>query len=287
MSVQISPRAKLVTGAILAALALPAQAHAARTAVYGGSTSAGEPIVVRADSKAKKLRGIVLSYIAPCSDDQMFPYAGELRAGTVSPGFGADDQLRMSRNKRGRFAGSNVTVFGSGSLSAATTLKVSGRLRKGSAKGKLVAVVVISDGGAPVATCTEEASWSATRARGRVYGGKTSQDEPVVVRADAGHTNVADVLIGWQSESCTPDGFFRIGDRLSDFAVISGHFGEQFTQDFDDDGGKLTYSYDITGDFAGRSVSGRLHAGLVGTDAAGAQQFSCDSGAITWSAATG
>ena len=83
MSVQISPRAKLVTGAILAALALPAQAHAARTAVYGGSTSAGEPIVVRADSKAKKLRGIVLSYIAPCSDDQMFPYAGELRAGTV------------------------------------------------------------------------------------------------------------------------------------------------------------------------------------------------------------
>ena len=65
--------AGLVIVAVVAA-GVPSPASA-RNAVYGGSTSAGAPIVITADKKAKSLRSAVVSWRAACDNGRGFPIA--------------------------------------------------------------------------------------------------------------------------------------------------------------------------------------------------------------------
>ena len=293
MSPDFARAARLVAGAALAAgLVAPASVHAATTAVFGGSTAAAEPIALTADAKAKRLRSVTVVYEAKCSDGEVFPFTAQLSASSATSGFGdGTTKLRMSRNKRGRFAGSNIALLGDDTHSATAKLKLKGRLRSGSAKGTLSATVLIVDmTSGQVITCrTGATNWRASRSPGRVYAGATDQGEPVVVRLDSARTKVSEMLIGWESSTCQPEGFIRVGDGVADLPITDGHFGDSFSRSFTDDSGAATLDYVVDGtiDLAGRSATGTFQVKVTGKDAAGATTLSCDTGVVTWRATTG
>jgi hypothetical protein len=190
-----------------------------------------------------------------------------------------------------RFSGTQLTAWDLGGQTALVTVELSGKLRARQAAGNLRATVSILDdaSGAEVSTCEAGLKWSASRSPGRIYGGKTSQDEPVVARLDRKRRTVTDLLVGWESDTCQPpDNYFRLGERYRGLTVRSGRFANTDDQSYPtDDGGTLAYHYELAGSVARRSVKGSLHVTVTGTDAAGATNLTCDSGRVTWKAATG
>ena len=116
--------------AIVAVVAAGAPSPAsARNAVYGGSTSAGAPIVINADKKAKSLRSAIVSWRATCDDGQRFPVAIPLTAVKSESGFVPGiRELATSRNGKGRFAGINVGAFDMGELAGLMSANYAGKL---------------------------------------------------------------------------------------------------------------------------------------------------------------
>jgi hypothetical protein len=264
----------------------------AKTAVFGGSTRAGDPIVLTADAKAKKLRGIVIAWDAPCADGTYFGTGSALTPIQLPPSAtpGVHD-LVTSRNGKGRFAGSQLVAFdmGSGSVGMAT-IDVAGKLRPGRASGTLSATVDILDAaGKSGGTCKSgRVKWTASRAPGRLYAGRTAQEEPVVVRVDKRRKRVSDMRVGWETASCQPPGSMRISEWFTDFPVRGGAFGDAFSQSYPaDGGGQFTYSYTLKGSVARRASQGTLSVQVKQTDATGAVAATCDSGSVSWQAKTG
>jgi hypothetical protein len=283
--------AAFVVAAALSLIATPPAFGA--NGVYGGTTSAREAIVLTSDAKAKKLRTAVIAWDAECADGMSFPFATELRAVAAEPGFApGPEDLVVSRNAKGRFAGTHVVAWDLGAEIAGIAVELSGTMRADRASGKLTANVSIFDkatGDEKTSCATGKLSWSASRSAGRIFGGKTAQGEPVVVRLDAKRKMVSDLLVGWESDSCQPpDRYFRFGERFSRLKLRARRFGDTHDESYTtDDGGKLVYGYELAGSVARRSVSGSLQVTVTGTDAAGTPNLSCDSGTVRWKAATG
>ena len=279
--------------AIVAVVAAGAPSPAsARNAVYGGSTSAGAPIVINADKKAKSLRSAVVSWRADCDDGRGFPITAALTAAKAEPGFDPSfSELATSRNGKGRFAGVQVGGLDMGEQAAILSARYAGKLTAKRASGTLDATITVVDqGGNTVTTCrTGSVRWSATRSPGRVYAGSTAQDHPVVVRVDAKRRKVSNLLFGWQSGTCKPDSIFlSVSESFSDFPLAGGRFGDAFNMTYKpDEGGEGKVAYDITGRVARTRVSGTFRVNLTETDPAGNVTTACDSGSVSWSAVTG
>jgi hypothetical protein len=283
------PGVALLAATTSLALAPPA---VAKTAVFGGSTRAGDPIVLTGDAKAKKLRGIVIAWDAPCADGTYFG-TGSALTPTHLPPSGTPDvhDLVTSRNGKGRFAGSQFVAFDMGSGSAGmATIDVAGKLRPRRATGTLSAKVDVVDAtGKSVGTCKSgKVKWTASRAPGHLYGGSTAQEEPVVVRVDKRRKRVSDMRIGWETASCQPPGSMRISEWFTDFPLRGGAFGDSFDQTYPaDGGGQFTYSYALKGSASRRASRGTLSVQVKQTDGAGAVVATCDSGSVSWHAKTG
>jgi hypothetical protein len=262
----------------------------AANAVFGGSTSSGQAIVINADKAAKKLRSAVIAWRAECGDGMGLPVASSLTP--AGAGFTPrPEDLLVKRNGRGRFSGTQLFGMDLGDDAAAVKVTVSGRLGAKSASGTLSAEATIFDkptGDAKTTCKTGRLRWKASRAPGRVYGGKTSQDEPFVAKVDARRKRVTDVLVGWGGE-CKPDGFFYIPDQLQNFSLTkTGRFGDTWTENFNlDDGGKRVFGYAVSGRLSRRSGAGAMRVTVTESDAGGATTATCDSGPMTWKAKTG
>jgi hypothetical protein len=281
--------AAFVVAAALSFIATPPAFGA--NGVYGGTTSDDEPIVITTDAKGNKLRSAVVAWRAPCTSGRGFRMAISLRPVRAEPGFSPEPQdLVVSRNAKGRFAGTQLAAVSLvGDATAGISVDLSGRLRGSRASGKLVAAVTISDAaGTQVDSCDTSLSWSASRAAGRVFGGRTSQDNPIVVRLDRKRKTVSDLIVGWESSACEPpDDFFRFPIGFTNLRVRASKFGGTFDEFVPmDDGTNLTFGYKLAGSLARRSVRGSLKVSVTGTDAAGATTLTC-SGDVTWKAATG
>ena len=276
----------------VAAASAPSPASAAN-AVYGGSTSAGAPIVINADKKAKALRSTVVSWRATCDDGSRFPLSMPLKAVKGEPGLRPGfRELTTSKNGKGRFAGTQLGGFNMGDFAGILTAKYTGKLAAKRASGTIDATIAIVEqaSGNTVATCrTGSVRWSATRSPGRVFAGSTSQEHPVVVRVDAKRRAVTNLLFGWESGTCKPDDvFLSVDEDFGDFPLGRGHFGEAFNTAFDPgDGGQGKVAYDITGRVARTRASGTFRVGVTETDPAGTVTRACDSGSVSWEAVTG
>jgi hypothetical protein len=280
----------LAAAAAMAAGASPAQAA---DWVYGGTTSGGESIAITAAKGAKSLRGAVIGWRATCDDGSNFSDSEVLspaKPGTGLP-IGSED-LVLSRNAKGRFKGTEAASMSNDTNVAMVSLTVSGKLSAKRASGTLSAVVKITDkatGAAAGACQTGTLRWSATRAPRTIYAGSTSQSEPVVVRVVAKPRRVRDVLVSWETQTCTAGGYYRFPDLFGNFRLSrSGAFGDPFTQDYAmDDGGKRVFAYKVSGRVSKTTARGTLQVTVTDTDATGAQTDACDTGGITWSARTG
>src|SRR4051794_20239887 len=233
----------------------------AANAVFGGSTRSGEAIVVTADKKAAKLKSAVIAWEARCGNGMTLPISSAVTARKGSPGFSAGpEDLELSRNGKRRFSGRQSFALDGGDSAIAGVVKLTGKLGRKAASGTLSAEgggFDKSSGATPTTGRTGNVRWKASRAPGRVYGGKTSQDEPFVAKVDARRKRVTDVLVGWQSP-CRPDGYFSYPDQLSNFALASsGRFADTWddTEKLDD-GGAVKLGYSLTGRLSRRSGAG-------------------------------
>jgi hypothetical protein len=287
-------RTSLLAGAVAALVTLGAAPGAlAAKPVFGGSTSGGEAIVLYTNKAAKKLSSAVIAWRAKCADGQGLPETSQVTPTTTSPGFspGAED-LVVSRNAKGRFSGTQLFGLNFDNASAAVTVTLTGRLGAKAATGTLSAEATILDNatGNTVTTCrTGRLRWKASRAPGRIYGGKTSQGAPFVAKVDAKRKRVTDVLVSWETSSCTPDGYIRYPEQLGNFPLAStGRFGDTWDDTVKDpDGGMTHYGYKLAGRLARSSARGTLQVAVTAADAAGATTMSCDSGGVSWKATTG
>ena len=249
--------------------------------------------MINADKSAKVLRSAVVSWTASCDDGSRFPVGVPLKAVKSEPGFRPGSrELATSRNGKGRFAGTQLGGLNMGDHVGVLNASYAGKLSANRARGTFDATITIVDmaSNATVATCrTGSVRWSATRSPGRVFGGSTSQDNPIVVRLDAKRRKVADLLFGWDSTTCKPDDvFLSVNEQFSDFPLSGGRFGNAFDQFYKPDGGgEGKVAYDITGRVTRKRASGSLRVNLTETDAAGTVTVACDSESIPWSAVTG
>ncbi|MEA2313099.1 MAG: hypothetical protein QOE28_3067 [Solirubrobacteraceae bacterium] len=286
-------RAAVVIGAVIVATFSAPAAFAATGAVYGGSTHAGDAIVLRADAAAKQLKSAVLATDAACSDGMNFPLSFALTTAKPEPGFVPDaDTLSMSRNGKGRFSGVQLASYNLGDQSAAAVTSLSGTLKKGRASGVLSTQITILDnatGNVAVTCTTGSVHWSATRAPGRVYGGATSQDSPIVMRFEPAKHRLSDVILDWDAPDCQPDGYYHTWDHFLALPVKAGRWGMRFDQTYDaaSDGSKLTIAYDLGGTLKRSTGRGVFQAATTWRDASGATQRTCDSGRVTFAATTG
>ena len=280
--------AAVATTAAALAAAAPAQGA---DAIFGGITKDGGPIVVKADAKLGELHSIVISWDAPCSDQRFYGGGGELTPTEPTPGFSPGPrELLVSRNAKGRFEGSQLYASDLGANVAAVSVKVTGKLKAKRASGTLTAIVKISDkaSGAEVTSCqTGTKSWVATRAPGTIFGGATSQGEPIVLRLAPDGTRVNDVMTTWQAP-CGESGFFRVPDHFVNFAVKStGRFGNPFTDDVDPPRRQQAPLRLCDRGPAEEDRRQGHAAGQGGRDRSGGRVTNCDSGNVTWKAGTG
>ncbi len=291
MRPSLLPRHAAVAFVAAAALTAPSSAAAA-DAVYGGTTKDGDAIVVTADQHAQTLRSLGISYLARCTSGTTFPGFAQLTPTTGSPGFvpGSGD-LVVERNAKGVFTGTQLAGFSTDTTHVTIVVKLTGKLAPTAARGTIAVEVAVLDmtTGNPVDTCTvRKRAWNAARSPGVIYGGKTSQGMPFVLRLDAKRRTIADMLFTWQAP-CAPDGYFVLREDLGNWNVKStGAFGGPWNTDVAlDAGGKRHFAYTIAGKVSKTAAKGTVRVTLADTDAAGTQSTSCDTGAVSWKARTG
>jgi hypothetical protein len=219
----------------------------ARGVTYGGSTSANDPIVVMLSRDGKSVRRITTRFEATCTDGAGFVMF-------------VDGATNRTIDPSGRFVGMfNVTDdLGSGVTRRRTSSlkgKVEGKKVTGSFRFHVDHVDAAS---AVVATCDQTATFHAIAARGRVFGGRTSQHAPVVVELAAKRKVVRRFRIGWQS-SCTPsETSLHVGETLMNFPLASGRFGDDFTENLSGPTGeKQTSRYSLRGRLGGPRSAAR------------------------------
>ena len=140
----MSPRRSASTLAAAAAVASLAAAPAAlgRGPVYGGATRAGEAIVLRTDAKAKRLKSAVIAWSAECKGGGFWTDSSEVAAAAAEPGFAPDPgELVVTRNRGGRFSGTQAYTSSAGELTGLVTVQLAGKTTGKAAKGTLHANV--------------------------------------------------------------------------------------------------------------------------------------------------
>jgi hypothetical protein len=251
--------AAVATAAVLGGPA-PA-AHAARTpAIYAGTTSAGDPIVLQVDRRARVVRRVVAMWRATCTDGRAFPFLGPLvrRAGepvVVSP---RDGNVLFARRigRRGAWRGRALTAAGN----VAIVQRLTARIRGAGASGTIRARVAVADPatGAVTTTCTVRTAFRALRRAGGIYGGQTNQGGPVAIDLTGRRRQVDALLVGWQSRPCASgQGLLQIGDVLTNLRLRGGTFRGPITQDIPrTDGGRTNVRWAVRGRVRPRRVTG-------------------------------
>lgn len=156
--------------------------------------------------------------------------------------------------------------------------------------GVLAAAVLAS---APFADATASRAGSthahsAAAAAGVTYGGRTSQDFPVVVEVNKTRRKLARAIIAIRL-TCTAGGFITTPDAYTRLSISkSGKFGASFgpSTQRNDDGTTTDFEGSVSGRFKSRRtrVTGKWSVKSTDHDASGAITDTCDSGTVSWSA---
>jgi hypothetical protein len=129
---------------------------------------------------------------------------------------------------------------------------------------------------------------AAAGAGGRVYGGASAQDFPVVIETSKNGRKVVKALIALDL-SCTSGASISLPDDYSALSVskkrkFSGSFGPETIRN--NDGTSTDFEGSVSGAFnkARTKVSGTWSLKATEYDATGAVTDTCDSGSISWTA---
>lgn len=261
------------TACLEPAIAAAAAPH--RGVTYAGLTSRHDPIVFKLSRDGKHVVKVVKVWDARCSA------GGSIRLG---------NSVRMSLriDKDGHFAASSsggVTV-GEGRtwfLDQRFKAKVRDRALSGSWHIDLRrydATGTVAD------QCTTSFTFETTAAKGRIYGGVTSQDLPVLIRVAPRGTRVRHVDFAWEAD-CTSGAFLQLTDRESDFKIAHDRFGDFRSFGTVSDNEKLRLAHTVRGTLRGADVKGRLGVRFTVRDMSGNLVDDCNSGVFSYTASSG
>ena len=196
-------RLAAAAGATAAVLASSPSARAA-DAVYGGSAGSGRSDRGQGRSpRPPTLRSIVVSWRAACADGRAFPTRTRLTPSRPSRASRRARRTAGLPQRQGPLQGhAAFRAADLGAVVAAIVVEIEGKLTRTRASGTLSAIGQghgQCESGTEVTSCqTGTLRWVATRAPGIVYGGTTSQGEPLVVRLNAQRKRVTDVITAWR-----------------------------------------------------------------------------------------
>lgn len=269
----------------------PATAVAARQGVYGGVTKAGDPIVITSDARAKKITGAVFR-IRVDGKDNWWPFGERVKVRSApNPNRIPTDVLIPARNARGRFDSSLVTRLSDGSDNAIMAgIRLAGSLKPRKATGTIRGWVTVTDpatGELSGSYQTKLTKWTAERAAGRVYGGATAADLPIVVKLDRRRAKVADLILSCYGEESAPAvGFWSSSEWLVDFPLTGGRFGDTFSYQEKQAGGTVTYDWKVAGRVTAKAATGTFALTVNGTQTSG-EPFGIQMPATAFTATTG
>ena len=287
-----------VAAAALATMAAGV-APAAASRVYGGQPSSftdPSQFVLRLSDDGARVDSVVVHLDLRCTPrsrlGRRYPVALSLdNAGGIPPALSPGryalaappvDGGRVTLELRGeaRLRATNGAAVG-GRFAA----QVSATLSASRASGSVSATQVLRlrSNGRRLGTCTLTDRWRADRRPGRIFGGRSSQDEPVVFELSRDRRRISHGHFGWFA-GCRPSGAYW--EPHEEFGWTSfplrrgGGFAGRFT--FDD--GDQRFRYRLSGRVGERQMSGRLRVDVRERTPGRAD---CAAGPITWSAQTG
>jgi hypothetical protein len=169
-------------------------------------------------------------------------------------------------------------------------VRVHGRLRRTRGSGTMNATMDVVDTATHRVNdrCTGSARWHARRDPGALYGGWTSQEEPVILTVEGSPrpTSTDEFFMGWDA-ACQSGGTFSIVDRLVDSIAISrkGVFSVPGVSVIRPQPGGVQRRFDYAV-LRGRvrrngTAAGRLEVTTT------ADAITCATGPIDWQASTG
>lgn len=260
----------------------------AAAAVYGGETSQRDPISVTL-GKTGQVKSIALVWEAHCQSGNRYTFGRVLSAVKKPPSFiGPGDNALFATLKKGKLKGNALGVAdfgdqGSGGISQTFT----GKFKPTRASGVWRAHMDVSDpGGSKIDTCdTGTIRWSVSTGR-NVYGGSTTQGDPVVIITKKDRSRLDYFGFGWQADCTPPSDFWHISEEFGNFPLTgNGAFGDTFTQDFpySDGSGKNSFTYTVHGSLGKRRGSGTVVVHVVESDSGGNPTTTCDTNSVKWS----
>ncbi len=257
----MAPRASAALAAL--ALALAPAAASAREGIYGGTTAAGDPIVIDSDAHGRQITGAAFR-VRVDGDDDWWPVAGSAR---VRPAPSRPTTIPLgvliaSRNAGGRF---DTRLFARMGHDPAQEIMVgialAGSLTPSRASGTIAGWVSVTDtatGRLSGYSRTKAIRWTAVRAPGRVYGGTTAAGLPIVIKL--GPNAVTGLWLACYSDRSTPAGmFWSSSERLGGFPLAGGRFGGAFSRpETEANGSTTTYDWTLAGRVTPTTATGTI-----------------------------
>jgi hypothetical protein len=173
-------------------------------------------------------------------------------------------------------------------MTGSVTDTVRGKVSGGTMTGTYATEVAVRDAsGAQVDSCSRSTTFKLASAKSRVYGGRTSQDEPVVAELNSRGKAIKHFHIGWRS-TCSGGGIAQYGDTLTNFGLVGGRFGDDYTSRFRlDDGTQEVDVYHLAGKLKPTSGTGSFSLKTTLTPPDGSAPATCDTGKVSFKLASG
>jgi hypothetical protein len=260
--------------------------------VDGGTTSEGNPLVLKLGSDRRRIVSAVLQVDLTCAGGSKFTYYGRATFKAIEPTSPDPETTVFAPNTLSPTGA--ISEVGSGleltpGVVITFTGKLTGRVRGNSAGGALTARVVFGDPktGDPITSCQASAlRWTATSAPRRVFAGQTSQGLPVVVEESATATVVDHLLIGWMA-TCGADGSLTVGDDVPALTLdATGVFDRTLPVDLTSGSQSIHVQEAVHGQLSATQATGTVDVTLALSDSSGAPMASCDTGQVHFTAHT-
>ena len=266
----------LIAGASCLGPATAAAAVPDRGVTYAGLTSAHDPIVFTLSRDGKHLVKMNKVWDAPCTG------GGSLR-------LGGSAKANLSVDKHGDFGGtsSEGVTLGPG-RTWFLDQHFKGRVRGHALSGAWHIDMRRYDAtGALAMRCRTTFTFKATAAKGRIYGGVTSQDLPVLLRIAPRAGKVRHIDFAWETD-CSSGVFFQTSQRMSNLDIVHGRFGDdRGSSATTDDGEKLRLEYTVRGALSGARAAGRLGVRFTVRASSGKLIDDCNSGRLSYKVSSG
>jgi hypothetical protein len=275
---------------LAASFALIATQSASAARVYAGQPpgSSGFQQVLTLSNNGKKVTGLTFHFDVSCPTDfRSVDFGSALVVDDMPDAMIFGEHYLFARISGNKLSGTLVGVDRAGDTTVELmSAQLKGTLKKGSARGTVNVKFADIDTTTSelLAQCDQTMSWKALRKPGIIYGGKTSQDEPIVIELSSNRKRVSHAHVSWLAP-CEGGGAWTDPHDEFDLRPFRLSSNGRFDRTYRFDYGEGTQEVErFAGKVTKRKASGTFRGDVT---IGGAQPDTCTTGELSWRAATG